>query len=208
MKVQDVMTRSPTTCLLQDSLQTVAQRLWERDCGCLPVVDPDGRALAMITDRDVCMAAWSTGLPLQDLQVGPAMSKELVSCRAQEEVSAASARMAKHGVRRMPVLDANGVVIGIVSLNDLALSAAKEPQARGGNTGETMRVLTAVSAHRTAEAAATNTNTDAPAGPTLQPKALPSLLPSLPPTAIPPAAMPTLAVAGKPAAAPADNAPL
>ncbi|MFY9346082.1 MAG: CBS domain-containing protein, partial [Planctomycetota bacterium] len=130
MKVQDVMTRSPSTCLLQDNLDAAAQKLWERDCGCLPVVDPDGRPLAMLTDRDVCMAAWTTGKPLHELQVGAAMSKQLVSCRAAEELGAAAARMSKHGVRRLPVLDNNGVLAGIVSLNDLALASAKEPPPR------------------------------------------------------------------------------
>jgi CBS-domain-containing membrane protein len=200
MKVQDVMTRSPTTCVLQDSLQAVAQRLWERDCGCLPVVDPDGRALAMITDRDVCMAAWSTGQPLQDLQVGAAMSKELFSCRAQEEIGAAAARMAKHGVRRMPVLDGNGTVVGIVSLNDLALAAAKEPQSRGGNTGETMRVLTAVSAHRTPESAVATASPTPSPSPNAMAPANTTLLPS-----IPPVTMPSPALGAKPAATPAGN---
>lgn len=155
MKVQDVMTKSVATCVLQDSLHAAAQRLWERDCGCLPVVDKDRRPLAMITDRDVCMAAWTSGRPLHELRVADAMSKQLVSCRAQEEVGAAAARMAKHGVRRLPVLDASGVLVGLLSLNDLATAASREPAGRAGAVAaEALRVLTAVCAHREATVAA------------------------------------------------------
>lgn len=75
MNVQDVMTRSVTTCLAQDCLYSVARLLWERDCGSLPIVDRDGRPIAMITDRDVCMAAYTTGKPLHELRVATAMSK-------------------------------------------------------------------------------------------------------------------------------------
>lgn len=151
MKVQDVMTKSVATCVLQDSLHAAAQRLWEHDCGCLPVVDADRRPLAMITDRDVCMAAWTSGKPLHELRVANAMSKQLHSCRAQEEVSAAAARMAKHGVRRLPVLDASGVVVGLLALNDIATAASREPAGRtGGLAAEALRVLTAVCSHREA----------------------------------------------------------
>jgi CBS-domain-containing membrane protein len=148
MKVQDAMTRSPATCLLQDSLHAAAQKLWERDCGCLPIVDPDGRPVAMLTDRDVCMAAWSTGQPLHELPVSTAMSKHVVSCRANEDVAAAAARMAKHSVRRLPVLDADGVLVGMLSLADLTRLAAKEPVPVTRAAADAMRVLQAVAATR------------------------------------------------------------
>jgi CBS domain-containing protein len=149
MKVQDVMTRSPLTCFIQDPLHLAAQKLWERDCGCLPVVDSDQRPIAMITDRDICMAAFTTGKPLHELQVGQAMSKEVVTCREGDDVATAGTRMAQANVRRVPVVDARGVLCGVLSLNDLAVRTAKEGNPRsGGVPGETMRVLCAVSRHR------------------------------------------------------------
>lgn len=155
MKVQDLMTRSTATCLAQDTLHAAARTMWERDCGSLPIVDNERRPLAMITDRDVCMAAFTTGKPLHELQVANAMSKQLVSCRAQEDVGAAAARMAKHGVRRLPVLDTAGMLVGMLSINDLAVAAAKEPALRSaGAIADAARVLLAVSAHRAGEAPA------------------------------------------------------
>jgi CBS domain-containing protein len=152
MKVQDLMTRSIATCLAQDTLHAAARTLWERDCGCMPILDAEARPIAMITDRDICMAAFTTGKPLHELQVATAMSKQLVTCRAQEDIGAAAARMAKHGVRRLPVLDAAGMLVGLLSISDLAVAAAKEPAIRGtGTIADAVRVLLAVSAHRTSE---------------------------------------------------------
>jgi CBS domain-containing protein len=148
MKVQDVMTRSPTTCFIQDPLHIAAQKLWERDCGCLPVVDPEQRPLAMITDRDICMAAFTTGKPLHELQVGQAMSKDVIACRDGDDLAAAGVRMARHGVRRVPVVDSKGVLCGVLSLNDLAVNAAKDSGRASGLASEALRVLCAVSAHR------------------------------------------------------------
>jgi len=177
MKVQDVMTRSVVTCSKDDSLQTAAQKLWERDCGCLPVVDGDHRAIAMITDRDVCMAAFTTGRPLHELQVQHAMSKQLVSCREHEDLPSAGARMAKHSVRRLPVLDGSGKLVGVLSINDLAVNAAKEPPVRGsGVSGEALRVLCGVSSHR-ADDEATK-----PSGQTPSSSAN-SIIPAIPPAA-------------------------
>jgi CBS-domain-containing membrane protein len=149
MKVQDMMSKPVTTCSMQDTLNTVAQKMWELDCGVLPVVDPDQRPLAVITDRDVCMAAFTTGKTLDDLRVAGSMSKQVWTCRAQEEVNSAALRMAKHGVRRLPVVDAEGRLVGMLSLNDLAIAAAKEPQAKlAAATADAMRVLQAVCTHR------------------------------------------------------------
>jgi CBS-domain-containing membrane protein len=149
MKVQDMMSKPVTTCSMQDTLNTVAQKLWDVDCGVLPVVDPEQRPLAVITDRDVCMAAFTTGKTLDDLRVLGSMSKQIWTCRAQEEVNSAALRMAKHGVRRLPVVDAEGRLVGMLSLNDLAIAAAKEPQAKlAAATADAMRVLQAVCIHR------------------------------------------------------------
>lgn len=152
MKVQDIMNMSVATCLAHEPLNSVAQKLWDHDCGCLPVVDRDGRPLAMITDRDICMAAYTSGKPLAELRVAASMSKSLVSCRPQEELGAAAMRMGKHGVRRLPVVDADGKLVGIVSLNDFATAIAEGelPKLTNAAAAEALRVLQAVCHHRSA----------------------------------------------------------
>lgn len=149
MKVQDVMTRSVATCSVDETLECAARVLWERDCGCVPVVDHDGRVVAMLTDRDVCMAAYTTGKALHELRIADAMSGELVSCRATEDLPTVAARMAQAAVRRLPVVDAADNPVGILSINDLANAAMRETSFRGhGLSAEALRVLGGCSARR------------------------------------------------------------
>ena len=69
MKVAELMTRSVLAAHPQDSLARAAQMMWDHDCGALPVIDDSGRVLGMITDRDVCMAAYTQGRPLAEIPV-------------------------------------------------------------------------------------------------------------------------------------------
>ena len=71
MKVEQVMNRNVKTCRSSDSLDRAAQLMWENDCGCVPIVDDEGRGVGMVTDRDVCMAAYTQGGPLTHLRVEP-----------------------------------------------------------------------------------------------------------------------------------------
>ena len=58
MKIKDVMTPNVRTCFMSDSLATAAQLMWDHDCGCVPVLSEDARVVGMLTDRDICMAAY------------------------------------------------------------------------------------------------------------------------------------------------------
>ena len=149
MQVKDIMSMSVQTCSPFDSLETVAQRLWEHDIGVLPVIAADGRPQAVITDRDICMAAYTRGKSLAQIQAKDAMSAAVVTCRSDDEIATAARKMAKHQVRRLPVVDAGGRVVGILSMNDLAL-AAGDPPARidGAMATEALRVLSAACRHR------------------------------------------------------------
>ena len=126
MKIEQLMKRPVQTCQSEDSLDQVAKLMWEADCGCVPVVDGGGRLLAMITDRDICMAAHFQGGPLLALKVKNAMSKKIFACKPQDTVADAENIMRSNQVRRIPVVDEHNRVVGILSLNDLAREAAKE----------------------------------------------------------------------------------
>lgn len=121
MKVADVMTRRVHTCRMDDPLEHAARLMWDHACGCVPVVDGEGRAVAMITDRDVCMAAYTQGRPLSDIKVSTAASRELFTAHESDYLQTVEALMERHRVRRLPVLDDGGRPVGIVSLDDLAL---------------------------------------------------------------------------------------
>jgi len=120
MKIRDVMTKSLRTCRAHDSLSVPARAMWDGDCGVVPVVDETNRVIGMVTDRDVCMAAYTQGKPLADIPVRSAMSKKVVSCRTEDDLAVALRQMQAAKVHRLPVLDPQGRIDGILSLNDLA----------------------------------------------------------------------------------------
>lgn len=126
LRVQQVMTQNVHCCDRDDSLERAAQQMWEHDIGAVVAVDGAGRPIAMVTDRDVSMAAYIQGKPLAKIRVGDAMSKTLVTVRASDSVSDVEQVMREHQVRRVPVVDAQGKLAGIVSQNDLVREAARE----------------------------------------------------------------------------------
>jgi CBS domain-containing protein len=161
MKVQQLMTTPAHTCGPLDSLERAAQLLWEHDCGVLPVVDAEGRVDAVITDRDICMGAYTRGKRLADMKVADSMTRKVVSCRPDDDVGEVAQRMATHAVRRLPVVDGDGRIRGILSLNDLARTGTRDKDtARAAE-----RVLAAVSQSRPAAARAAQTATRAPDSP-------------------------------------------
>jgi CBS-domain-containing membrane protein len=138
MKVREFMTTVAHTCRPEDTLDKAAHLLWAHDCGSLPVIAADGRVLAMITDRDVCMGAFLRGQALSGVRVGDSMSHGVISCQPDDDLAVAAGKMAQHRVRRLPVIDAQGRIAGILSLNDLACRT--EHAARN----EALKVLAAV----------------------------------------------------------------
>jgi CBS-domain-containing membrane protein len=120
MKVSEVMSKVAYTSHPWETLNEAARWMWEKDCGVVPVVDEAEHVVGMLTDRDICMAAYTTGRALADLKVESAMSRRLVACLADHSLEAAADLMAQNKVRRLPVLDADGKLQGVLSLNDLA----------------------------------------------------------------------------------------
>ena len=120
MNVGQVMTRMVYSCQGSDSLNRAAQIMWENDCGCVPVEDADGKAIAMITDRDICMAAYTQGLPLTQISVRSAASRTLHCVVESDSLTRAELLMQRHRIRRLPVVDGDGRPVGILSMNDLA----------------------------------------------------------------------------------------
>jgi CBS domain-containing protein len=124
MKVQDVMTSPARSCTPDATLVTAAQTLWDNDCGTLPVLDSEGRPVGMITDRDICMALARKNRFPGDIRVREVMSPHPFLCKPSDDIENALTTMARRRVRRLPVIDARGALVGIVSVNDVAAGAA------------------------------------------------------------------------------------
>lgn len=120
--IRDFMTREVHSCRIDDTLDAAAGKMWDFDIGCLPIVDDDDHPIGIVTDRDVCMAAYTQGRPLREIVVGSAMAKELFTCAPDDPVSRAEALMQRHQIRRLPVVE-EGRLAGILSMNDLARAA-------------------------------------------------------------------------------------
>jgi CBS domain-containing protein len=147
MKVKDVMTKEVKTCAPETDLSVVANSMWMRDCGALPVVDGKGEVVGMITDRDVCIA---TGCHRRDpatILVSDVMTGKVHSCSPETDLREALRMMQRKQVRRLSVIDSAGKLCGVLSLDDVARkiqpdATAPEPCAR-----DIHAVLRSIAAH-------------------------------------------------------------
>lgn len=126
MRVADLMTKSAVSCKLDDSLSVAAKLMWDCDCGAIPVVDGSNSVKGMITDRDICMACFTKDQAPSNLKVQEAMSDKLYACTPDSSVQDAEATMRFNQVRRLPVLDGQRHLVGILSLADIAREAERE----------------------------------------------------------------------------------
>jgi CBS domain-containing protein len=152
-RVEDVMQKNARACHADDAMSEAARIMWERDCGFAPVVasDGNGRVVGVITDRDLCMAAYTRGKSLGELRVAEAMTTDVHTCAPGDSIAAAEATMRAGRVRRLPVVDAGGQLLGVLSLADLARSLSREGRGKARVTAmELAEVLDAVSAPRPA----------------------------------------------------------
>ena len=120
LKIAELMTRDVHVCRPGDTLERAAELMWKHDCGCVPVVDGESRLLGMLTDRDVCMAAYTRGTPLSKVLVGDAMSRDVYSCSGEQPVGVAEKMMQTRQVRRIPVTGPNHELVGLLSIADIA----------------------------------------------------------------------------------------
>jgi CBS domain-containing protein len=127
--VEQLMSRVVGTCRPDDRLDAAAQIMWERDCGVVPVTTiEDGgaeRVVGIVTDRDVCMAAYTQGRRLAEVPVSVAMSHDVRTCRPSDSIRTALRLMAAGQLRRLPVVDEASHLVGILSFADVAREEAR-----------------------------------------------------------------------------------
>lgn len=127
MLVTDLMTPKPASIRSDETLAAAAQTMWDCDCGALPVLDPaTGQVCGMITDRDICMATWSRGCGPESIVVADVVSPTLVCCRPHDTLGKVEASMRSNQVRRIPVVDSEQRLVGILSLADVARATANQ----------------------------------------------------------------------------------
>lgn len=119
MKVRDVMTPSAVCCKAITNIGAAVELLWSYDCGMLPVTDDNNRLIAVVTDRDICIAMGTRNRLPGDLTVREIAVTNVFTCRPDDEIHEALSTMADKHVRRLPVIDDAGVPQGILSMDDV-----------------------------------------------------------------------------------------
>jgi CBS domain-containing protein len=150
MLVENVMTRDAESCRPEDSLAAAASVMWRKDCGVVPVVDDEGRIVGVLTDRDICMALATRPQTASEVSVEGVMSREVRSCKATDEIRDALEIMRSGQLRRLPVLDGEGRLAGILSVSDIVLHSDRGKGKRHVSHRDAMSLLKAVCQPRAA----------------------------------------------------------
>jgi CBS domain-containing protein len=120
MKVKELMTTDVKRCSLETNLAAAARIMWEGDCGAVPVTDERDHVVGIITDRDICIAAATRPRPEGEIPVKDVISGALYTCAPGDDVRAVLDTMKARKIRRIPVVEPGGRLVGIVSIHDIA----------------------------------------------------------------------------------------
>jgi CBS domain-containing protein len=150
MRVKECTTSPAACCGIDETLSEAAHIMWDDDCGFVPVVDfKSGKLAGVVTDRDACMAAYTRGAPLNQIPVTSAMASNVVTVRPTDDVLRALERMAQHQVRRLPVVDDSGTLVGVISMNDVVNASHTAPGPdRTRLRQEVIEAMAAICRHR------------------------------------------------------------
>ena len=121
-KCKDVMTQDPVCCLPTDTVSTAAQLMKTEDVGSIPVVEDiqTMKLIGIVTDRDLTLQVIAPERDTSSTLVEDVMTYEVITCRATDDVQKAVDAMAQHQLRRMPVIDSDHRIVGIISQADVA----------------------------------------------------------------------------------------
>ena len=151
MKVQNIMTRDVETCAPESDLGAAATIMWKRDCGSVPVVDGEGKVIGMITDRDICMAVATRNKLASAIKVGEVISGRVYACAPDDRIEDALETMQSAQLRRLPVVDDDGKLHGILSINDVLLHSKRGRSKKHVAHRDVMATLKVLSEHRETE---------------------------------------------------------
>ena len=128
--VTSIMTANPASCRADTPLPQVAQLMVDNDCGQIPVVDGDNKPVGVVTDRDIAVRVVAAGKDSSQATAVDAMSKPCTTVASGSSVQDAARAMEGAKVRRVPVVDADGKLAGIVAIADLVKAGKAEATAQ------------------------------------------------------------------------------
>ena len=121
-KCNEVMTKNPVCCLPDDMVAKVAQLMQSENIGSIPVVENEQtqKLVGIVTDRDLALKIVAKGHAAKSTKVEAVMTRQVVTCRAADDLQKALDAMAEHQLRRIPIVDNNYKVVGIIAQADVA----------------------------------------------------------------------------------------
>jgi CBS domain-containing protein len=119
VKVKDIMTQSVVCCSPDTNVGAAVELMWIHNYGMLPVVGTDQKLFGIVTDRDICIAVGTRNRLAGELSVGEIATRNLYTCKPDDEIHEALNTMANKQVRRLPVVNEQGIPQGILSMDDI-----------------------------------------------------------------------------------------
>lgn len=129
MQVREIMTDNPAYCMPDTKTNEAAKRMVECDCGELPVVDEQRKPLGVVTDRDIVVRVVARDMDPRQAPVREAMTSPAVTVTPETSLEECRRLMEEKQIRRVPVVDGNGVLVGMVALADVVRHAPSEAAA-------------------------------------------------------------------------------
>ena len=125
MQVQEIMSTAVECCTPGDTAQRAASFMRDADAGAIPVIasKDNPTVIGVVTDRDLCMDVVAAGRDPHQVHVQQCMTREVVTCRPDDDTDIVADMMAEKQIRRVPVVNEDNTIVGIVSLSDIARSA-------------------------------------------------------------------------------------
>jgi CBS domain-containing protein len=122
MKSKDVMTEKVVFCYPEDKVAKAAKKMKKADIGSLPIVDnkENKKLTGIVTDRDLALKVIGKGRNPKSTKIKKVMTKDVVTCRTTDEVQKVMNLMAEHQLRRIPVVDKDNRVVGVIAQADVA----------------------------------------------------------------------------------------
>ncbi|MGI8641801.1 MAG: CBS domain-containing protein [Pyrinomonadaceae bacterium] len=113
-------------CILEDNLIKAAEIMRQKDCGVVPVVNAKSKVVGIITDRDICIAVAARNKKVSQVKVKELTGGKIIGCAANDKIEDALKKMRKNQLKRLPVTDKSGKLVGILSLTDILISVRKD----------------------------------------------------------------------------------
>ena len=122
-KCNEVMTKNPVCCLPDDMVAKVARLMKRENIGPIPVIENEEtrKLLGIVTDRDLALKIVAEGRDAKSTKVEEVMTRKVVTCRADDGLQIAVDAMSEHQLRRIPVVDNDNKILGIISQADIAI---------------------------------------------------------------------------------------